>query len=195
MSNYANSTVVWRRLLRVPWTARRSNQSILKKINPENSLEGLMLKLQNFGHLLQRTVSDTGKDWGQERREDNGCLCWQRWLDGITDSMDMSLSHLWEIMKDREAWHAAFHGVAKSLTQVSNWTTRSPRTLVRNTLTFFLIFPFSFWSRGRTLGESYSLLITHYHYKLAPGPSLIVYCLLSCFPSPLSSPAQYPQHY
>ena len=78
----------WRRLLRVPWTAKRSNHSILKEMSPEYSLEGLMLKLQNFGHLLQRTVSDTGKDWGQERREDNGCLCWQRWLDGITDSMD-----------------------------------------------------------------------------------------------------------
>ena len=94
----------------------------------------------------------------------------------------MNLSHLWETVKDSEAWHAVFHRVAKSQTQFSNWTTSSPRTLVRNTLTFFLIFPFSFRSRGRTLGESYSLLITHYRYKLAPGPSLVVYCLLSHFP-------------
>ena len=126
--NFLAAVMHWRKLLRVPWTLRRSNQSILKEISPEYSLEGLMkLKHQSFGHLMWRTDSlektlMLDKIEGRRRRGQQR----MRWLDGITDSVDMSLSRLWKLVMDREAWHAVVRGIAKSWTRLSNWTELTP---------------------------------------------------------------------
>ena len=152
----------WRRLLRVPWTARRSSQFILKEISPEHSLEGLILKLklQYFGHLMRRTDSlektlMLGKIEGRRRRR------WQRtrWLDGITDLMDMSLSKLWEIVKDRETWRAAVHGVTKNQTRLRDWTKQGEKTYEPGGFILFKHFNYKFkWLIGNRYRFSFFLL-------------------------------------
>ena len=143
----------WKRLLRVPWTARRSNQSILKEISPGCSLEGLMLKLklQYSGHLMQRADSFEktlmlGKIEGRRRRGRPR----MRWLDGIADSVDMSLSKLWELVIDRETWRASIHGIEKSWTRLSDWSELIPFFLLQ-----YLLF----------LGEHWDLLIPTWVFK------------------------------
>ena len=138
----------WRRLLRVPWTEKRSNRSILRKINPEYSLEGQMqkLKLQYFGHVMRKVDSlektlMLGKIEGKRREWPR-----MRWLDGITDSTDMSLSKFQEIVKDREAWRAEVHGVANSWTGLSNRTTTATLGSVRGKNYFFFFWPSLYWT-------------------------------------------------
>ena len=180
----------WRRLLRVPWTVRGSNQSILKEINPEYSLERLMLKLkiQYFGHLMQRTDSlektlMLGKLEGRRRRGRQRT----RWLDGITDSMDMSLSQFQKIVKDREAWNAAIHGISKSWTRLSDWTTYKEWWMVSISCRYPV------WGvRLVSIGELYFQLgCIHDDKKRLHGEGKNM-CCLPAPPAPCAQPSLHP---
>ena len=171
--NWCFWTVVLEKILESPWTTRKSNQSILKEINPEYSLEGLMLKLkfQYFGHLMQRADSlektlMLGKTEGRRRRGKQR----MRWLDGITDSMDMNLGQLWEMVRNRGAWHAAVHGVIKS-GHDGDWTTTMKWELLLPLLYKWINWSFGMYSRSYNYmwwncGSNYDLLDSHYMWNI-----------------------------